>query len=85
MPEIPYGYRREGKPATPQLEVGLTGAAAQGVPLAYRVLAGNTADARTPVDNLHYLHTLFAHLAPATPFPLVMSDRAMLSLATLAA
>lgn len=85
VPEITYGYSRDGKPDTQQLEVGLTVSAAEGVPLAYRVLAGNTADARTPVDNLHYLQTLFAHLAPATPFPLVMSDRAMLSLATLAA
>src|SRR5260370_6237163 len=55
VPEITYGYSREGKPDTQQLEVGLTVAAAEGVPLAYRVLAGNTADARTPVDTLHYL------------------------------
>src|SRR5215831_21212982 len=74
VPEITYGYSRDGKPDTQQLEVGLNVTAPEGIPLAYRVLAGNTADARTPVDNLHYLQTLFAHLAPATPFPLVMSD-----------
>ncbi len=85
MPEITYGSSREGQPDTQQSEVGLTVSAAEGVPRAYRVLAGTTADARTPVDNLPSLQTLFAHLAPETPFPLVMSDRAMLSLATLAA
>src|SRR5262249_56922572 len=47
--------------------------------------AGNTADASTPVDNLHLLRTVLAQVAGDQPFPLVISDRAMLSLATLAA
>jgi hypothetical protein len=59
--------------------------ATDGVPLAYRVLAGNTADARTPVDNLHHWHQVVTQVAPDAPFPLVISDRALLSLATLAA
>ena len=49
------------------------------------MLAGNTADATTPVDNLYLLQTVLAQVAPEQPFPLVISDRAMLSLATLAA
>jgi Transposase DDE domain len=49
------------------------------------VLAGNTAEARTPVDNLHHWHQVVTQVAPDAPFPLVISDRAMLSLATLAA
>jgi len=85
VPEITYGYSRDRRPDTQQVEVGLTVTATDGLPLAYRVLAGNTADATTPVDNLHLLQTLVAQAAPDTPFPLVISDRAMLSLATLAA
>jgi transposase len=85
VPAITYGYSRDGKPDTQQLELGLTVTATDGVPLAYRVLAGNTADARTPVDNLHHLQQVVTQVAPDAPFPLVISDRAMLSLATLAA
>jgi transposase len=85
VPEITYGYSRDSKPDTQQLEVGLTVSATDGVPLAHRVLAGNTADARTPIDNLHHLQQVVAQVAPDAPFPLVISDRAMLSLATLAA
>lgn len=83
--QITYGYSRDHRPDTQQMEVGLTVTATDGLPVAYRMLAGNTADASTPVDNLHLLQTLLAQMAPATPFPLVISDRAMLSLATLAA
>jgi transposase len=85
VPEITYGYSRDGKPDTKQLEVGLTVTAPEGLPLAYRAWAGNTADARTPVDNLQLLQTVLAQVAPDQPVPLVISDRAMLSLATLAA
>jgi len=85
VPEITYGYSRDRRPDTQQMEVGLTVTATDGLPLAYRVLSGNTADTTTPVDNLHLLQTLVAQAAPDTPFPLVISDRAMLSLATLAA
>ncbi len=85
VPEITYGYSRDHRPDTQQVEVGLTVTATDGLPVAYRLLAGNTADASTPVDNLHLLQTLLAQLAPAAPFPVVISDRAMLSLATVAA
>jgi Domain of unknown function (DUF4277) len=84
-PQITYGYSRDRRPDTQQLEVGLTVTAPDGLPLAYRVLGGNTADVTTPVDNLHLLQTTLAQVAPEQPFPLIMSDRAMLSLATLAA
>jgi transposase len=84
-PQITYGYSRDRRPDTQQLEVGLSGTAPDGLPLAYRVLGGNTADVTTPVDNLHLLQTTLAQVAPEQPFPLIISDRAMLSLATLAA
>ncbi len=85
VPEITYGYSRDHRPDTQQAEVGLTVTAHDGLPLAYRVLSGNTADATTPVDNLHLLQTTLAQVAPKQPFPLLISDRAMLSLSTLAA
>jgi transposase len=85
VPQITYGYSRDGRPDTQQVEVGLNVTAQDGLPLAYRVLSGNTADATTPVDNLHLLQTTLAAVAPEQPFPLIISDRAMLSLATLAA
>ncbi|MGH3593229.1 MAG: IS1634 family transposase [Pseudonocardiaceae bacterium] len=85
VPEITYGYSRDGKPDTQQLEVGLNVTAPEGLPLAYGMLAGNTADASTPVDNLQLLQRVLAQVAPDQPLPLVISDRAMLSLATLAA
>jgi transposase len=84
-PEITYGYSRDGKPDTQQLEVGLNVTAPEGLPVAYRMLAGNIADASTPVDNLQLLRRVLAHAAPEQPIPLIISDRAMLSLATLAA
>ena len=85
VPQITSGYSRDGRPATQQVEVGLTVTAQDGLPLAYRVLSGNTADATTPVDNWPWLQTTLAAVAPEQPFPLSISDRAMLSLATLAA
>ncbi len=87
VPAIPSGYSRDRRPDTQQVEVGLTVTvtAPDGLPVAYRVLAGNTADATTPVDNLHLLQRLVAHVAADAPFPLVISDRALLSLATRAA
>lgn len=84
VPEITYGYSRDGRPDARQLEVGLN-VSGDGLPLAYRVLAGNTPDVTTPVDNLALLQAVLARAAPDRPFPLVISDRAMLSLATLAA
>jgi transposase len=85
VPEITYGYSRDHRPDTQQVAVGLTVTAQDGLPLAYRVLGGNTADATTPVDNLRLLQTTLAVVAPDQSVPLIISDRAMLSLATLAA
>jgi len=58
------------------------------VPLDYRVLAGNVADRTTPVENLRRLRGLLARLPPRDPTqlaPVVVSDRAMLTLEALAA
>jgi transposase len=85
---VTYGYSRDHRPDCKQVEVAATVTAAGGVPIDYHMLAGNVADCTTPVANLRRLQRLLA-LLPARPagqpLPLVISDRAMLTLASIAA
>ena len=85
---ITYGYSRDHRPDCKQVEVAATVTAAGGVPIDYHLLAGNVADCTTPVANLRRLQRLLA-LLPARPagqpLPLVISDRAMLTLESIAA
>lgn len=83
-----YGYSREHRPDRKQLELATTVTVAGGLPLDYRVLAGNVADRTTPVETLRRLEALLALLPPrpvGAPPPLVVSDRAMLTLEAIAA
>lgn len=85
---IRYGYSRDHRPDQKQVELATTVTAAGGVPLDYRVLAGNVADRTTPVENLRRLRGLLAQVPPrdpTQPAPVVVSDRAMLTLEALAA
>ena len=85
---VRFGYSRDHRPDRKQVEVATTVTLDGGVPLDYRVLAGNVADVTTPVANLRRLQTLLAVLPPRAPTagpPLVVSDRAMLTLEALAA
>jgi transposase len=84
---ITYGYSRDHRPDRKQLELATTVTAAGGVPLDYRILAGNVADCTTPVENLQRLQRLLALLPPRDPTePIVVtSDRAMLTTEALAA
>ena len=50
-----------------QVELATTSTSAGGVPLDYRVLAGNVADRTTPVANLQRLQGLLAQLPPQAP------------------
>ena len=82
------GSSRDHRPDRQQVELATTVTLAGGVPVDYRVLAGTVADGTTPVENLRRLQTWLAVLpprAPTAPPPLVVSDRAMLTLAALAA
>ncbi len=78
---ITYGYSRDHRPDCKQIELATTVTIAGGVPLDYRVLAGNAADRTTPVENLRRLQGLLALLPSRSPAerPLVISDRAMLT------
>lgn len=83
-----YGYSREHRSDRPQVELATTVTLDGGLPLDYRVLAGNVADGTTPVENLRRLQALLAALPPRpadAPPPLVISDRAMLTEEAIAA
>src|SRR3990172_12427270 len=54
---LQYGYSRDHRPDTKQLNLGLT-VLEGGVPLAFRVLVGNTADKTTPRQNLEAVKAL---------------------------
>ena len=84
---VRYGYSRDHRPDRKQIELAATVTAAGGVPVDYRPLAGNVADRATPVDNLRRLQGLLALLPPRDPGAscVVISDRAMLTAAALAA
>lgn len=83
-----YGYSRDHRPDRKQLELGTTVTVEAGVPLDYRVLGGNVADRTTPVENLARLQHLLSLLPPRSltdDAPVVISDRAMLTLEALVA
>lgn len=85
---IRYGDSRDHRPDRKQVELASTVTMEAGIPLAYRVLAGNVADRTTPVENLGRLQHLLSLLPARSPDdhePLVISDRAMLTLDALAA
>jgi len=77
---IDYGYSRDHRPDTKQVNLGVNVTGPDGVPLVYRVLAGRTADQTTPVENMRALQGLLnrPELVNRDRNPLVISDRAML-------
>ena len=85
---IRYGYSRDHRPDLKQLELALNVTVEGGVPIDYRVLAGNVADSTTPVENLTRLRQLLSRLPQVDPTrppvaPLCISDRAMLSVVSM--
>jgi transposase len=77
---IKYGYSRDRRPDTKQLNIGLT-TLQDGLPLAFRVLVGNTADQTTPRQNLEAVRQLLAE-SQTTDLTLV-HDRGMATAETL--
>jgi transposase len=85
---VRFGYSREHRPDRRQVELATTVTLDGGLPLDYRVLAGNVADRTTPVDTVRRLQRLLALLPPRPPDappPLLISDRAMLTPEAIAA
>ncbi|HZS86146.1 MAG TPA: IS1634 family transposase [Chloroflexota bacterium] len=84
---VRYGYSRDHRPDRKQIELAATVTAAGGIPVDYRPLAGNVADRTPPVEQLRRLQgllTLLPRREAGAP-SLVISDRAMLTDAALAA
>jgi transposase len=77
---VKFGYSRDQRSDSKQLNLGLnvTGA---GLPLAFRVLVGNTADVTTPRDNMLAVQALLKELPPTETT--VVHDRAMATPETL--
>lgn len=83
---IDYGYSRDNRPDAKQLNLGVNVTGKAGIPLAYRVLAGRTADRTTPLENMQALEQLFSRLEQGSEEDfLLVSDRAMLDKAVLVA
>jgi len=71
---VKFGYSRDHRPDTKQLNVGLN-VTGNGLPLAFRVLVGNTADRTTPRQNCEAVRQLLTETQRAeTTF---VHDRAM--------
>jgi transposase len=78
--KVGYGYSRDHRPDAKQVNLAVNVTGEGGIPLAYRVLAGRTADRTTPVENLQALRSLLdrPELAEHQRDFLLISDRAML-------
>lgn len=73
-----YGYSRDGKPGTKQVNVGINVTGEDAIPLLYHLFPGNTEDSTTVVQNLQEMKALYQRLGMDGP-PEVLGDRAMLS------
>jgi len=85
--KIDYGYSRDHRPDTKQVNLAANVTRKTGIPLGYRVLAGRTADRTTPLENLQALRDLLdrPELAARQRDFLLISDRAMLDKETIIA
>ena len=84
---IDYGYSRDHRPDAKQVNLGIDVTGKGGIPLAYRVLAGRTADRTTPLENMRAVQRLLGRveLAERAKDFLLVSDRAMLDRAVIVA
>lgn len=77
---IKFGHSRDQRPDSKQLNVGLT-TLRHGLPLAFRVLVGNTADNTTPRQNLEAVCKLLDEVQ--TTEQIIVHDRGMATTETL--
>ncbi len=76
-----YGYSRDKRPDTKQVNLGINVTRQEHVPVQYTVLAGNTADCTTPVPNINALIAFLARsdLGIQGARPLIVSDSKMVT------
>jgi transposase len=73
-----YGYNRDGKPGTKQVNIGLNVSGEDSIPVLYHVFSGSTEDSTTVASNMQQMKSLFKQLG-ADGAPEILGDRAMLS------
>ena len=77
---VKFGYSRDKRPDSKQLNIGLT-TLRHGLPLAFRVLVGNTADQSTPRQNLEAVRKLLDEVQATDQ--IIIHDRGMATAETL--
>jgi len=77
---VTFGYSRDKRPDTKQLNIGLT-TMHNGIPLAFAVLVGKTADLTTPRQNMEAVYKLVP--AAQTSDLIIVHDRGMATAETL--
>lgn len=73
-----YGYSRDHRPDTKQVNLRLNITGQSALPLAFAVISGSTSDSTTPVENMKALRTVLEGL-PGADEIIIVSDQAMLS------
>jgi transposase len=73
-----YGYSRDHRPDTKQVNLRLNITGKTALPLAFNVINGKTSDSTTPVENMKALRALLKGLPGADELTII-SDQAMLS------
>ncbi len=76
-----YGYSRDKRPDTKQVNLGITITSQEHMPVQYRVLPGNTADCTTPVANVEAVIRFLGRpdLGVTNVRPLIVSDSKMVT------
>ena len=76
-----YGYSRDKRPDTKQVNLGINVTSQEHVPVQYSVLPGNTADCTTPVANVNALIRFLGRsdLGVQSARPLIVSDSKMVT------
>lgn len=75
---LEYGYSRDHRPDTKQVNLRLNITGETALPLAFAVISGSTSDSTTPVENMKALRTVLKGL-PGADDLIIVSDQAMLS------
>jgi len=74
---LDYGYSRDKKSECKQVNLRLNITDEDGIPLAFKVINGTTADRSTPIENMSALRQLLNNM-PNTHDIIIISDQAML-------
>lgn len=74
---VDYGYSRDDKSDCKQVNLRLNITDEDGIPTAFKVINGSTADRTTPIDNMKALRELLDNI-PGSDDIIIISDQAML-------